>query len=100
MNTPIPIGTVASRLLLQTITDRTPLTRQARTAGPDDIKHIEQQFVLLTDLYMSAVTELMKKLNENLPVTETINMHDFNSCMADAKSELSGLLCQAMERDQ
>lgn len=98
MNTPIPIGTVASRLLLQTITDRTPLTRQARTAGPDDIKHIEQQFVLLTDLYVSAVTELMKKLNENLP--ETIDMRNFNSCMADAKSELSGLLCQAMERDR
>lgn len=100
MSNPIPIGAVTSRLLLQTITDKTPLTRQARTAGPRDIEHIREQFKLLTDLYGSAVKELIGKLNENLPIGETINLHDFNSCMTDARSEVVGILEQAMERDR
>ena len=92
MNNPIPIGAVASRLLLQTITDKTPLTRQARTAGPGDIEHIKEQFGLLTTLYESAVIELMKKLGENLPMNVQIDMGDFNSGLADARQSIVGQL--------
>ena len=100
MNKPIPIGAVASRLLLQTIADKTPLTRQARTAGPADIEHVREQFKLLTTLYESAVTEMMGKLNENLPIGETVSLREFNSCLTDARSEVVGRLEQAMESDR
>ena len=100
MSNPIPIGAITSRLLLQTIADKTPLTRQARTAGPRDIEHVREQFKLLTDLYCSAVKELMGKLNENLPMTDIICMRDFNSCLTDERSEIVGQCDQRMERDR
>lgn len=90
----IPIGAITSRLLLQTIADTTPLTRQARTAGPRDIEHVREQFKLLTDLYVSAVHEHVKKLNENLPIGETISLRTFDACLEDARSDIVGLMNQ------
>ena len=97
---PIPVGAIASRLLLQTLTDKTPLTQQARTAGPRDIEHMREQFTLLTDLYISAVHEHVKKLNENLPMGDTIRLRDFDACLADARSEIVGQMNAQAERDR
>lgn len=99
MNSRLPIGAIAARGLLDVVTGIRPLTPQARTAGPRDIAEIKRRFELATDLYESAVIELMRALNENLPIGSTVSMRDFNSCMADARSEIVGRLDQAMEQD-
>ena len=100
MNNPIPIGAITSRLLLQTIADTTPLTRQARTAGPRDIEHVREQFKLLTDLYGSAVKEMIGKLNENLSMTDIVCLRDFNTFLGEARDEIVGQCDQRMERDR
>lgn len=99
-NPRLPIGTIASRGILEVVSGIRPLTPQARTAGPRDIEEIKRRFELATDLYASAVKELMAALNENLPINRTIMMRDFNSFLSEVRSEIVGQLDQRMERDQ
>lgn len=96
-NPRLPIGAIAARGLLEVVAGVRPLTPQARTAKPTDIEYIKRRFELATDLYESAVKELIGALNENLPINRTIMMRDFNSCLADARSEVVGQLDQRAE---
>ena len=99
-NPRLPIGAIASRGLLEVVAGVRPLTPQARTAGPLDIAEVKRRFNLASDLYESAVRELMGALNENLPMDETICMREFNSCIRDARTDIEGQCDQRMERDR
>lgn len=94
---PVPLGAASARLLLDTLDGIRPLTPQAQTAQPRDIEEIKRRFELLTDLYESGVIELVRALNENLPMDRLVTMRDFNACMADARSEIVGQLNQRAE---
>lgn len=103
--TTTPTPTIASQgaALLTRLSRMAPAPRipYCHTATGEDIEATRQAIETATDIFVSHLGRLMLALNENMPVTETIDTTDFMCGLADLRSDLGALLMHAGEmRDE
>jgi hypothetical protein len=72
-----------------------PVIPYCATATAGDIAATRAAIELATDIYASHIGRLMDGLNENLPMTDTVDAADFMCGLDDLKSDLSGALLRA-----
>lgn len=69
-----------------------------REASIHDIEDTRSHFQIVTSAYLDYVRELLSDINENLPVTETIDLRDFLDGVTDLSGSLKGGLVNAADR--
>ena len=94
--------TIGSALLLQRLVrmaDVAPI-RHCRTVDPRDIEATQEAIERAHDIFVSHVGRLLRDININLPVTQTIDdaVIDYMAALADLRSDLYGALTRASDR--
>ena len=74
--------------------------RSVRTASLAEIKQTKANVALCFDLFGSSVDGYLRRLNENMPITETIEYRDLMDALADMKSDMIGRLEAAEDRGE
>lgn len=72
--------------------------RGGRTAEIEDINEAIDAIGRVHALYVDFVNDVMKELNSNLPVTDTVDTKEFLAGLVDLKNDLIGLLAITAER--
>lgn len=96
-----PTPTSHGALLLTRLTHLAPPVdiRHARFASPADIEATREAIALAHDVFASHVGRIMRALNENMPVTETVDVGDYLHGLADIRSDLDAALIHAADRE-
>jgi hypothetical protein len=75
-----------------------PRIRNYCFADGEDIQAAIDAIGHVHALYSEFVTDVMKNLNENLPITGTVDTKDFLAGLTDLKNDLIGLLAITAQR--